>query len=171
MPSCIWSIPRFPIKFSHRKARSTCTERKIFIDNLLVRILMMRWTGLAPWKFESPYPGSLTSTFQAICSPTTKSACHFAFKSRQTQRAHPPNHQHSRATSTPPQSPSGRPAHRIAKRSRGGLVFKAQRILYHSNLGSRVIKKKKKHTRQQPRSTCTRKNIHVPRLSRSTSQS
>jgi len=30
------------------------------------------------------------------------------------------------------------------KRFRGGLVFKAHRLLYHSTLGSRVIKKKKK---------------------------
>jgi hypothetical protein len=38
---------------------------EIFIDNLLVRIhftvVMMRWTGLAPWKFEFPFSGSLTS--------------------------------------------------------------------------------------------------------------
>jgi len=27
---------------------------------------------------------------------------------------------------------------------RGGLVFKAHRLVYHSTLGSRVIKKKKK---------------------------
>jgi len=30
------------------------------------------------------------------------------------------------------------------KRSRGGLVFKAHRLLYHSTLGLRVIKKKKR---------------------------
>ena len=30
------------------------------------------------------------------------------------------------------------------KRFRGGLVFKAHRLLYHSTLGLRVIKKKKK---------------------------
>ena len=39
----------------------------MFIDNLLVRIhfiiVMIRWTGLAPWEFEFPFPGSLTSTF------------------------------------------------------------------------------------------------------------
>ena len=29
------------------------------------------------------------------------------------------------------------------KRFRGGLVFKARRLLYHSTLGSRVIQKKK----------------------------
>ena len=42
-------------------------KRKFFIDNLLVRIhfiiVVIRWTGLAPWKFEFPIPGSLTSTF------------------------------------------------------------------------------------------------------------
>ena len=38
-------------------------EREFFIDNLLVQILMMRWTGLAPWEFELPFPGSLTFTF------------------------------------------------------------------------------------------------------------
>ena len=42
-------------------------EIKFFIDNLLVRnvfiIVMMSWTGLAPWEFEFPFPGSLTSTF------------------------------------------------------------------------------------------------------------
>ena len=37
------------------------------IDNLLVRIhfiiVMIRWTGLAPWEFECAFPGSLISTF------------------------------------------------------------------------------------------------------------
>ena len=41
-------------------------EREFFIDNLLVLIhfiiVMIRWTGLAPWEFEVPFPGSLTST-------------------------------------------------------------------------------------------------------------
>ena len=44
-------------------------ERFFFIDNLLVRIhfiiVMIRWSGLAPWEFEFPFPGSLTSTFLA----------------------------------------------------------------------------------------------------------
>ena len=42
-------------------------ESEFFIDNLLVRIHliieMIWWTGLAPWAFEFPFPGSLTSTF------------------------------------------------------------------------------------------------------------
>jgi len=40
------------------------------IDNLLVRIhffiVMIRWSGLAPWAFEFPFPGRLTSTLQAM---------------------------------------------------------------------------------------------------------
>ena len=24
---------------------------------------MIKWTGLAPWEFEFPFPGSITSTF------------------------------------------------------------------------------------------------------------
>ena len=39
-------------------------EREFFIDNLLVRIhRCFWWTVLAPWEFEFPFPGSLTSTF------------------------------------------------------------------------------------------------------------
>ena len=40
---------------------------EFFTDNLLVRIHftieMIWWTGLTPWEFEFPFPGSLTSTF------------------------------------------------------------------------------------------------------------
>ena len=35
------------------------------------------------------------------------------------------------------------PLRRNVKRFRGGLVFKANRLLYHATLGSTVIKKKK----------------------------
>ena len=31
--------------------------------------MMIRWTGLAPWEFEFPFPGSLTSTFLATLTP------------------------------------------------------------------------------------------------------
>ena len=45
----------------------TPKERESFIDNPLVRIhcitVTIRWTGLAPWEFEFPFPGSLRSTF------------------------------------------------------------------------------------------------------------
>jgi len=83
---------------------TACPERDFFIDNLLVRvhfiIVMIRWTGLAPWQFEFPFPGILTSGLVVL--------------------------------------------HRNVKRFRGGLEFKAHRPVYHSTLGSRVIKKKKK---------------------------
>ena len=39
-------------------------DREFLIDNLLVRvhciIVMIQWTGLAPWEFAFPFPGSLT---------------------------------------------------------------------------------------------------------------
>jgi len=48
-------------------------EREFFIDNLLVRIhgiiVTIRWTGLAPWEFGFPFPGSLTSTFLGTPPP------------------------------------------------------------------------------------------------------
>ena len=47
-------------------SESRVREREFFIDNLLVRIhliiVIIRWTGLAPWEFESHFPGSLEST-------------------------------------------------------------------------------------------------------------
>ena len=47
-------------------AKGPACQREFFVDNLLVRIhfiiVMFRWTGLAPWEFEFPFPGSLTST-------------------------------------------------------------------------------------------------------------
>ena len=56
-------------------ARDMAREREFFIDNLLVRIhciiVMIRWTGLAPWEFEFAFPGSLISTFLATGPPTT----------------------------------------------------------------------------------------------------
>ena len=48
-------------------------ERVFSTNNLLVRIhliiAMIRWTGIAPWEFEFPFPGSLTSTF--LGAPST----------------------------------------------------------------------------------------------------
>ena len=53
----------FPVSVSICCA-SPAREREFFIDNLLVRIhfiiVMIRWTGLAPWEFEFPFAGSLT---------------------------------------------------------------------------------------------------------------
>ena len=42
-------------------------EREFFMEILLVQIhfiiVMMRWTGFAPWEFEFPFPDSFTSSF------------------------------------------------------------------------------------------------------------
>ena len=52
------------------------------------------------------------------------------------------------------------PTHRNVQRFRGGLAFKAHRLLYHSTLGLRVIKKKKKN-----QSTPRRKHVSGSSLS------
>ena len=43
-------------------AALAASESEIFVCNLPVRvhfiIVMIRWTGLAPWVFEFPFPGS-----------------------------------------------------------------------------------------------------------------
>jgi hypothetical protein len=55
-----------------------CPDKEFFIDNLLVRIhnsiVMIKWTGLAPWEFEFPFPGSLTSTFLEPLTPTSSTS-------------------------------------------------------------------------------------------------
>ena len=57
-------------------------EREFLIDNLLVRthfiMMMIWWTGLAPWEFEFPLPGSLTSTFlhQDLTQPAVEPIWH-----------------------------------------------------------------------------------------------
>ena len=57
-------------------------EREFFFDNLLVRIHliteMIWWTGLAPWVFEFPFPGSLTSTFLGRDTSAYKSRLAFS---------------------------------------------------------------------------------------------
>jgi len=68
------------------------------VDNLLVRIhfiiVMIRWTGLAPWEFEFPFPGSPTSTLLAevrstpTCVPQTYLQPPFLRKDVQGYLAH-----------------------------------------------------------------------------------
>ena len=56
---------RYPNVHTRVPATHQHAHREFFIDNLLVRIhfiiVMIRWTGLAPWEFEFPFPGSRTS--------------------------------------------------------------------------------------------------------------
>ena len=86
-------------------------EREFFIDNIMVRIhfiiVMIRWTGLAPWEFEFPFPGSLTSTFQG---------CGAAFCFGR-------NGGEGLGLEIEDQL-----LHRNVQRFRGGLVFKAHRL-------------------------------------------
>jgi len=60
---CLQDLPWI---LTHLATLKQALAREFFIDNLLVRIhfiiVMIRWTGLAPWEFEFPFPGSLTST-------------------------------------------------------------------------------------------------------------
>jgi len=56
--------PERPDHKLHQRPRHL-RKREFFIDNLLVRIhfiiVMIRWTGLAPWEVHFPFSGSLTS--------------------------------------------------------------------------------------------------------------
>ena len=73
----VHGIPR-PVPANEERKRSAdqVPEREFFIDSLLVRVHRCFWcTGLAPWEFESPFPGSLISTFLGpgpapLCSDT-----------------------------------------------------------------------------------------------------
>ena len=51
---------------AHPSEGSPAPEREIFIVNLLVRIyfiiVMIRWTGLAPWEFEFHFPGRFANS-------------------------------------------------------------------------------------------------------------
>ena len=67
------TAPRTTTEFSHEgpsvvAAVLVVIKSDFFVDTLLVRIhfiiVMVRWTGLAPWEFDFPSRGSLTSTFQ-----------------------------------------------------------------------------------------------------------
>ena len=53
-------LPRALTTPSRRRQREKNSVRNHFI------IVMIRWTGLAPWEFEFPFPGSLTSIFLAV---------------------------------------------------------------------------------------------------------
>ena len=51
-----------PFQLTNARYGTFAGGREFFIDNLLVRIhfiiVMIRWTGLAPWEFEFPFPPS-----------------------------------------------------------------------------------------------------------------
>ena len=97
-------------------------------------IVVIRWAGLAPREFEFPFPGSLTSTFldRGRCWATGARGRLMVFNGELDGRKFDSH---------------GQPLlHRNVQRFRGGLVFKAHRLVYHSTLGLRVITKKKRRT-------------------------
>jgi len=60
------------------KAIVQSIESEFFIDNLLVQNhflnVVIRWTGLAPWEFKFPFPGSRASTF--LCKALNATCVH-----------------------------------------------------------------------------------------------
>ena len=63
--STVQAIILYRLQVLHTPYRER--EREFLIDHLPVQIhliiVMIRWNGLAPWEFEFPFPGSLTSSF------------------------------------------------------------------------------------------------------------
>ena len=95
------------------------SEREFFIDNLLVRIhyiiVMIKWTGLAPWECEFPFPGSLISTL-----PGGQCMDYFNQQGKlprqiSEETKHPPR----RASNQPIRSISDKRAHRVFTFLRG----------------------------------------------------
>ena len=64
---------RFLFAFAPYGAVTAEVQReRVLFHNLLVRVHRCFWyTGLAPWEFESPFPGSLISTFLGRSTPCT----------------------------------------------------------------------------------------------------
>ena len=57
---------RTPTPLTRLFPDSLLLQREFLIDNLQVRVVMIRWTGLAPWEFELCFPGRGASTFLAF---------------------------------------------------------------------------------------------------------
>ena len=118
---------------------------------------------------KGPGVGSYSQAFIGIsvCEPSSESAC-----GSDAVNCTPPRlflsfrHFLSRQTWTTPQfSIQERQLRKIVKRFRGGFVFKDHRLSYHSTLGLRAIKKKKKKTasptpRQNPHTQHGPANSH-----------
>ena len=62
-----------------REVLGILPEREFFIDNLPVRIhfsiVMIRWTGLAPWEFDFPLdPAGVPRTVSSVKYPVSSSS-------------------------------------------------------------------------------------------------
>ena len=57
---------RVPLPLPHDPQSEQDACRKSSSVRIHFIIVMIRWTGLAPWEFEFPFPGSLISTFLGL---------------------------------------------------------------------------------------------------------
>jgi hypothetical protein len=143
-------------------------ERHSFVDSLLVRIhniiVMIRWAGFAPWEFEFPFSGTLTSTFLewteilgAVGTPESRvqNVARMCGRGR-AQAEVGVEHQGVAEFSVQAQL-----LHRNVQRFQGGLVFQAHRPLYHSTLGLRVTKKRRRGVPSSHRMR-TLQNVFLP---------
>ena len=77
------SLSRRKVRKLHRVSEAGVEHqerREFFIDTLLVRIhfiiVMIRWTGLASWEFEFPFPGTQAASRFGSCRGTSKCRYH-----------------------------------------------------------------------------------------------
>ena len=72
--SRVCSLPSLPVTCTFRE------EETSLLTTFCPKFVMIRWTGLAPWEFEFPFPGSLVSTFPVswVCGvPSLPGTCAF----------------------------------------------------------------------------------------------
>ena len=71
--------------FHGLKTSQGAPEREFFVDNLVVRIyfiiVMIRWTGLAPWEFEFPFPTHLISKALQVLEALGRQRCRHCLRS------------------------------------------------------------------------------------------
>jgi len=100
-------------------------EREFFIDNLLVRIhfiiVMVWWTGLAPWEFEFPFPGSLTPYIylprsQVVSTQRANLPQHSHIRPRPSQRMHETPRKHTPPPYHPECIPTKSSTHKLRSR-------------------------------------------------------
>jgi len=85
---------RFPLNstLSTGAGRAVGALAALLVVRIHCIIVMIGWTGLAPWEFEFPFPGSLTSTFLAGAGRTVRAALLMRQFKLPWREADPPSH-------------------------------------------------------------------------------
>ena len=126
---------------------------------------MFRWTGLAPWEFEFPFPGSLTSTSpppgprapaSRKSTPSESQLRQMTYASQRMKDEGFGAHRHRDSTCTTPPC-CGYHFTEMCSGSEAGSYLRLIDFVYHSTLGLRVIKKKE----EAPATTPPRCAYHV----------